>query len=51
LKNFSSDNLKSMSLAHEVFELDGKDGLEVAISKHLEKENEELFAGNCCSAE
>ncbi|XP_062167000.1 uncharacterized protein LOC133873296 [Alnus glutinosa] len=26
----------------EVFELDGKDGLEVAISKHLEKENEEL---------
>jgi hypothetical protein len=31
-----------MSLAHEVFELDGKDGLEVAISKHLEKENEEL---------
>ncbi|KAF5462781.1 hypothetical protein F2P56_018762 [Juglans regia] len=30
------------SLAHEVFELDGKDGLKVAISKHLEKENEEL---------
>ena len=30
------------SLAHEVFELDGKDGLEVAISKHLEKENEDL---------
>ncbi|XP_075633502.1 uncharacterized protein LOC142605961 [Castanea sativa] len=30
------------SLAHEVFELDGKDGMEVAISKHLEKENEEL---------
>nr|POE93169.1 hypothetical protein CFP56_40322 [Quercus suber] len=30
------------SLAQEVFELDGKDGLEVAISKHLEKENEEL---------
>jgi len=30
------------SLAHKVFELDGKDGLEVAISKHLEKENEEL---------
>ncbi|KAG6687606.1 hypothetical protein I3842_11G080600 [Carya illinoinensis] len=29
-------------LAHEVFELDGKDGLEVASSKHLEKENEEL---------
>ncbi|XP_023888179.2 uncharacterized protein LOC112000312 [Quercus suber] len=26
----------------EAFELDGKDGLEVAISKHLEKENEEL---------
>ncbi|KAK4590247.1 hypothetical protein RGQ29_020688 [Quercus rubra] len=30
------------SLAQEVFELDGKDGLEVAISKHLEKENGEL---------
>ncbi|XP_038975768.1 uncharacterized protein LOC120106791 [Phoenix dactylifera] len=30
------------SLVQEVFELDGKDGLEVAISKHLEKENEEL---------
>ena len=30
------------SLAHEFFELDGKDGMEVAISKHLEKENEEL---------
>jgi hypothetical protein len=30
------------SLAQEVFELDGKDGLEVAISKHLEKENEKL---------
>ena len=30
------------SLEQEVFELDGKDGLEVAISKHLEKENEEL---------
>ncbi|XP_062151973.1 uncharacterized protein LOC133860367 [Alnus glutinosa] len=30
------------SLAQETFELDGKDGLEVAISKHLEKENEEL---------
>ncbi|XP_038978588.1 uncharacterized protein LOC120108942, partial [Phoenix dactylifera] len=30
------------SLAQEVFELDGKDGLEVAISKHLETENEEL---------
>jgi hypothetical protein len=30
------------SLAHEVFELDGKDGLEVAISRHLEKENEVL---------
>ncbi|XP_065627697.1 uncharacterized protein LOC136061108 [Quercus suber] len=30
------------SLAQKVFELDGKDGLEVAISKHLEKENEEL---------
>ena len=28
------------SLAHEVFELDGKDGMEIAISKHLEKENE-----------
>ena len=25
-----------------MFELDGKDGLEVAINKHLEKENEEL---------
>ena len=25
-----------------MFELDGKDGLEVAISKHLEKDNEEL---------
>jgi len=30
------------SLPQEVFELDGKDELEVAISKHLEKENEEL---------
>ncbi|XP_023906843.1 uncharacterized protein LOC112018544 [Quercus suber] len=30
------------SLAQEAFELDGKDGLDVAISKHLEKENEEL---------
>ena len=30
------------SLAQEAFELDGKDGLEVAISKHLEKENEVL---------
>ena len=30
------------SLAHEAFELDGKDGLKVSISKHLEKENEEL---------
>nr|XP_023910752.1 uncharacterized protein LOC112022395 [Quercus suber] len=30
------------SLAMEVFELDGKYGMEVAISKHLEKENEEL---------
>ncbi|XP_023905387.1 uncharacterized protein LOC112017160 [Quercus suber] len=30
------------SLAQEFFELDGKDGLEVAISKHLEKENKEL---------
>ena len=30
------------SLAQEALELDGKDGLEVAISKHLEKENEEL---------
>ena len=28
------------SLAQEVFELDGKDGLEVAIRKHLAKENE-----------
>ena len=30
------------SLAQEAFELYGKDGLEVAISKHLEKENKEL---------
>ncbi|XP_059431555.1 uncharacterized protein LOC132165068 [Corylus avellana] len=30
------------SLAQEVFELNGKDKLEVAISKHLDKENEEL---------
>ena len=30
------------SLAQEVFKLDGEDGFEVAISKHLEKENEEL---------
>ncbi|XP_065623798.1 uncharacterized protein LOC136065058 [Quercus suber] len=30
------------SLAQEVFELNGKDAMEVAISKHLEKENEEL---------
>ena len=30
------------SLAQEVFELDGKDGMEATISKHLEKENEEL---------
>ena len=30
------------SFAQEVFELNGKDGLEVTISKHLEKENEEL---------
>ncbi|XP_075655038.1 uncharacterized protein LOC142625233 [Castanea sativa] len=30
------------SLAQEAFKLDGKDGMEVAISKHLEKENEEL---------
>ena len=30
------------SLAQEVVELNGKDGMEVAISKHLEKENEEL---------
>ncbi|XP_068655796.1 uncharacterized protein [Aristolochia californica] len=30
------------SFTQEVFELDGKDELEVAISKHLEKENEEL---------
>ena len=30
------------SLAQEVFELDGKDGIEAAISKHLEKENAEL---------
>ena len=28
------------SLALEVFELDGKDGMEVAISKYLKKENE-----------
>ncbi|XP_068649027.1 uncharacterized protein [Aristolochia californica] len=30
------------SFTQEVFKLDGKDALEVAISKHLEKENEEL---------
>ena len=30
------------SLAQEVFEFDGKDGMEVAISKPFEKENEEL---------
>ncbi|XP_044486310.1 uncharacterized protein LOC123211569 [Mangifera indica] len=30
------------SLAQEIFELDGKDELEVTLSKHLEKENEEL---------
>ncbi|XP_068657999.1 uncharacterized protein [Aristolochia californica] len=30
------------SFTQEVFELDGKDKLEVAISKHIEKENEEL---------
>ena len=30
------------SLAREVSKLDGKDGMEFAISKHLEKENEEL---------
>jgi hypothetical protein len=30
------------SLVQEVFELNGKDGLEVAISNHLEKENEEV---------
>ena len=30
------------SLAQEVSKLDEKDGLEVAIIKHLEKENEEL---------
>ena len=30
------------SLAQEAFELDGKDGLKVSISKNLEKENEEL---------
>ena len=29
-------------LAKKVFELDEKDGMEVAISKHFEKENEEL---------
>ncbi|XP_038972622.1 uncharacterized protein LOC103698859 [Phoenix dactylifera] len=32
----------TMEFDGEVFELDAKDGLEVAISKHLEKENEEL---------
>ncbi|XP_041009434.1 uncharacterized protein LOC121253491 [Juglans microcarpa x Juglans regia] len=36
------------SLAQEVFELDGKYGLEVAISKHLEKENEELALSTDC---
>ena len=30
------------SLAQEVFELDGKDGMEVAIRKHLKKKNEEI---------
>ncbi|XP_040988944.1 uncharacterized protein LOC121236561 [Juglans microcarpa x Juglans regia] len=30
------------SIAQKFFELDGKDGLENSISKHLEKENEEL---------
>ena len=30
------------SFAHEVFELDGKDELEVALNKHIEKDNEEL---------
>ena len=30
------------SLAQEVFELNGKDGLEVSITKHLEKEKKEL---------
>ncbi|XP_010241468.1 PREDICTED: uncharacterized protein LOC104586061 [Nelumbo nucifera] len=30
------------SLAQEVFELDGKDGLEISISKHLEKEESML---------
>ena len=30
------------SLAQEVFELDGKDGMGVTISKHLKEENEEL---------
>ena len=47
MKNPDNDNPVYLidvidSLAHEVFELDGKDGMEVAISKHLEKENEEL---------
>ena len=47
MKYFDDDNpIYSIdvidSLAQEAFELDGKDGLEVAISKHLEKENEEL---------
>ncbi|KAH7576792.1 hypothetical protein JRO89_XS01G0150300 [Xanthoceras sorbifolium] len=34
------------SLAQEIFELDGKDGLEVAISKHLENKNKELALSN-----
>ncbi|XP_030928574.1 uncharacterized protein LOC115954779 [Quercus lobata] len=34
------------SLAQEVFELDEKDGMEVAISKHLEKENKLALSTN-----
>ncbi|XP_019054947.1 PREDICTED: uncharacterized protein LOC109115410 [Nelumbo nucifera] len=49
MKYFADDNpICSVdaidSLAHEVFELDGKDGLEVSISKHLEKEEAMLNA-------
>nr|XP_023928245.1 uncharacterized protein LOC112039586 [Quercus suber] len=38
------------SLAHEVFELDGKDGMEVAISKHLKKENAKGLLANVTAA-
>ncbi|XP_042954698.1 uncharacterized protein LOC122291116 [Carya illinoinensis] len=38
-------------LAYEVFDLNGKDGLEVTISKYLEKENEELALSTNLSVE